>query len=87
MGRSRQERPSRTGKSDITKHLWHHHGQHQAPGTVEERLQAHDDLHWEARKAAQDLGHTHDGYQDGESINDIARRMLAEGTAAQQISE
>lgn len=76
-----KDRESYPGRQAITQHLWRHHEQAKAPGTVEERLQSHDDLHWAARTARKDLGHTHGGYQDGETINDIARRMLAEGSS------
>ncbi|MFZ2726440.1 MAG: hypothetical protein WAX77_09335 [Methylococcaceae bacterium] len=81
-GKQLRERDSFPGRQSITQHLWRHHDHTKAPGTVEERLQAHDDLHWEARHSG-GLGHTHQPFQEGETINDIARRYLDEGTAQQ----
>jgi len=82
-GKPRKNRPSYEGKRAINQHLHHHHDGVLGQGTVEERLVMHDDLHFDAGKAGTPLGHAHEGYQEGESINDIARRMLADGTAAE----
>jgi hypothetical protein len=55
-------------------------------GDLTERLAQHDELHWEDRERGV-IGHTHLPYQEGESDNEMAARMLADGTAAQQSSE
>jgi hypothetical protein len=86
-GKPLKERDCYPGRQALNQHLHRHHGGLTLSGDVPTRLAAHDELHWEARQAGTDLGHTHLPYQDGETDNDMARRMLADGTAAQQTSE
>lgn len=84
-GKPRQERKNNAGRQAINRHLYHHHGHTCGSGTVEQRLQLHDDLHWQARNDGSLMTpyHTHEPYQDGETTNEMAERLLAEGTAAQ----
>lgn len=86
-GRSRRNRPTHDGKRALNQHLHRHHGGPQTQGNLTERLAQHDELHWWARKNEVDLNHTHAPYQDGETDTQMAQRLLAEGTAAQQSSE
>lgn len=85
LDKDQARQPKRKGntpaKQAINKHLYRHHGGQGAPGTALERMQHHDDLHWSARQAGVDLGHTHLPYQDGETDEQMAERLLAEGTA------
>ena len=74
----------------INQHVYRHHGRLTLRGTTEQRLSAHDDLHWEAKKNGVDLGHVHLPYQDGEDELGMARRLLQEGEEglrAQQLRE
>lgn len=86
-GKTLKERDSYTGRQALNQHLHRHHGGHKVSGDLPERLAQHDELHWWAHKNDKDLGHTHLPYQEGETDNDMARRMLVEGTAAHQITE
>jgi hypothetical protein len=86
-GKPRQGRPSQEGKKAVTQHLWRHHDKTSFFGDRDMRMAAHDDLHFFAKENGRDLGHTHLPLQEGESLNEVARRYLAEGTAAQPSSE
>lgn len=66
----------------INRHLYRHHGGATMSGTTEQRICAHDDLHWSAQQSGRDLGHSHLPYQDGESEADTAERLLAEGMSS-----
>lgn len=70
-------------KQALNRHLYRHHQAATARGTLVERFTRHDELHWKAREAGVDLGHTHKPYQDGETDLQMAQRLLAEGEAAQ----
>jgi hypothetical protein len=82
-----KDRPSYTGRQLLNQHLHRHHGGHKVSGDLGERLAQHDELHWWDRQQKGLIGHTHLPYQEGESDNEMAARMLADGTAAQQSSE
>lgn len=82
--RQPHERVSYPGKQALNKHLYRHHEGLSLKGNLVQRLEQHDELHWNAKKDGEDLGHTHVPYQDGETYNDLARRMLNEGMAAQE---
>jgi hypothetical protein len=86
-GKPLKERDSYPGRQALNQHLYRHHDNAKLKGDLVTRLTAHDELHWQARQEGTDLGHTHLPYQEGETDNDMARRMLAEGTAAQPRSE
>ena len=79
-GKPRTERASYEGKRAINQHMYRHHEHTLGKGTLEDRLQLHDDMHWQAKRNGEDLGHQHLAYQDGESTNEMAQRLLAEGT-------
>lgn len=81
-GKPRQQRPSSPGKTALNRHLYHHHEKTTLKGDLSQRLAAHDDLHWLARKDNHDVGHEHLPYQEGESDNAMACRLLAEGNEA-----
>lgn len=70
------------GRQAINRHLHRHHDGALGHGSTEQRLCQHDDLHWAARQAGEDLGHTHLPYQEGESEEGMAERLLAEGTSS-----
>lgn len=80
-GKTRKDRPSHPGRQALSQHLHRHHGGPQVRGDLTERLAMHDELHWWARQNDTDLGHTHLPYQEGETDNEMAARMLADGTA------
>lgn len=90
-GKSRQDRVSYSGKKAINRHLYHHHKMEGweftsvvgTGATLEDRLRYHDEEHWRAKKSGEPLGHTHLPYQDGESYEDMANRMLGEGNAGE----
>lgn len=89
-GAPREERSTFPGKKALNQHLHRHHPGVQLQGDLQRRLEQHDDLHWRARKGGYEqdaLGHTHLPYQDGETDNEMAQRLLDEGTAAQNPSE
>jgi len=80
-GKPPKTRPSYEGKRALNQHLHRHHGGPQVSGDLAERLAMHDELHWWARKNDVNLGHTHEPYQEGETDNQMAARLLADGTA------
>ena len=65
----------------LNQHLHRHHGGAVLKGTFQERLAAHDDLHWQATQRLRPLDHQHQPYQDGETDLQMAQRLLAEGEA------
>lgn len=78
-GKPRRQRPSSLGRTALNRHLHHHHGGPRVSGDLAERMEQHDELHWQARKQGVELGHEHLPYQDGESDNEMACRLLTEG--------
>jgi hypothetical protein len=80
-GKPNKERVSYEGRRSLNSHYYRHHaGAPKFTGDLASRLEQHDELHFQARKNGVDLGHTHLPYQDGETDNQMAARMLAEGT-------
>lgn len=63
----------------INRHVYHHHAKTTVSGNLDERLQAHDDLHWQAKQEGTYVGHEHEPLGDDETAHDLAHRYLAEG--------
>jgi hypothetical protein len=67
----------------VNRHLWHHHAEHRATGTLEQRLRRHDDIHWEAQRAGEELGHAHAILEDDETLEQVAQRYFDEGKTSE----
>lgn len=78
-----RDRESFPGKRALNQHFHLHHDRYRGRGDLIQRLEAHDELHWRAAQEGVDLGHTHLPYQEGETDNEMAARMLADGMAQQ----
>lgn len=78
-GRVRERKGVTPARQAINRHLYRHHEGATGKGSAEQRMALHDDLHWEARQAGTDLGHQHLPYQEGETDEQMAQRLLAEG--------
>jgi hypothetical protein len=62
----------------LAQHLWHHHHQQRATGTLGDRLNYHDDLHWDP-VASELLHHEHAEMPDDETQEQTAQRYFDEG--------
>lgn len=61
----------------ISQHLWHHHQHARGAGTLAERIDLHDELHWARREEG--VGHSHEPLGDEETAMDVAHRYFREG--------
>jgi hypothetical protein len=81
---------SNPGRTALNQHIYRHHGRKMIGGSLQERLAKHDDFHFDATLEGKDLGHTHapwDAAGPMEEYKDIAKRYLAEGTAAAEAAQ
>lgn len=70
-------------RTALSRHFWHHHNRVKPKGRLTERLEFHDELHWELRG---DEPHRHAELPDGESQYDTAHRYFAEGESSGEMS-
>ena len=66
----------------LARHMHRHHAGATGSGTLQERLTAHDDLHWQCAQRGTPPVHTHSEGDDSETLEQLAHRYLKEGEAA-----
>jgi len=66
-------------RQQINQHLFRCHDGQMGAGTLAEKLDHHENLHWEAAQAGEKLGHVHGEYPAGECDEEAALRLFQEG--------
>jgi hypothetical protein len=67
-------------RTALAKHMHRHHQGAYGTGTLAERIEQHDDLHWHCTQRDIPLRHQHAELGDDETMIDVAHRYFREGS-------